>query len=332
MKLLFIKLVEKNMIIGMTKSSLEVLREGINTTYQDLGRKNLYHIGIPFSGAMDTRNYMLANSLVCNEINTPVIEFAYQGPLLKLIGERICFAISGDVTFNIIRKDFKLEEGKCYQNYFLEEGDQIDILSTNKTVYGYLAVNGKFDLKLFWNSCSVNTKAKIGANDGEKISIGDKISIVKSDPNISKKKIEYLNTKIEKIRVIQGTNYNYFSVKGKKDFFNNTFNVSKQTDRMGMRLEGSKIENIVDTNIKSEGLIKGAIQVPADGNPIIMLSDHGTIGGYPKIGVVISADYDKLVQLQPGSKIKFKEVSLFEAENLYKIYSIETQNILNQIK
>ena len=74
---------------------------------------------------------------------------------------------------------------------------------------------------------------------------------------------------------------------------------------MGMRLEGNKIKNIVDTNIKSEGLIKGTIQIPADGNPIIMLSDHGTIGGYPKIGVVISADYDKLVQIVPGSRIKF---------------------------
>ena len=79
-------------------------------------------------------------------------------------------------------------------------------------------------------------------------------------------------------------------------------------------------------------MIKGVIQISANGDPIIMLSDHGTIGGYPKIGVVISADYDKLVQIQPGSKIKFKEVSLFEAENLYKIYSMETQNILNQIK
>ena len=79
---------------------------------------------------------------------------------------------------------------------------------------------------------------------------------------------------------------------------------------MGMRLEGEKIENIVNTNIKSEGLLKGVIQVPADGNPIIMLSDHGTIGGYPKIGVVISADYDKLVQIPSGSHIKFQEVAL----------------------
>ena len=100
---------------------------------------------------------------------------------------------------------------------------------------------------------------------------------------------------------------------------------------MGMRLEGKKIENIVDTNIRSEGLIKGVIQVPADGNPIIMLSDHGTIGGYPKIGVVISADYDKLVQLTPGSSVKFQEVDLNSAENLFKLYELETQNLISQI-
>ena len=101
---------------------------------------------------------------------------------------------------------------------------------------------------------------------------------------------------------------------------------------MGMRLEGPKIENIVDTNIKSEGIIKGVIQVPADGNPIIMLSDHGTIGGYPKIGVVISADYDKLIQLPPGSKIKFQEIELDDAEILFKLYEMETQNLVSKIK
>jgi len=101
---------------------------------------------------------------------------------------------------------------------------------------------------------------------------------------------------------------------------------------MGMRLEGVKIENIVDTNIKSEGLIKGVIQVPADGNPIIMLSDHGTIGGYPKIGIVISADYDKLVQLPPGSKIKFKQIELSEAEILFKLYQMETKNLALKIQ
>ena len=121
------------------------------------------------------------------------------------------------------------------------------------------------------------------------------------------------------------------SQNGKDTFFQKEFTVSKLSDRMGMRLEGPKIENIVDTNIKSEGLIKGVIQVPADGNPIIMLSDHGTIGGYPKIGVVISADYDKLVQLTPGSKIRFKEVNLSSAETLFRLYDLETQNLISQI-
>ena len=93
----------------------------------------------------------------------------------------------------------------------------------------------------------------------------------------------------------------------------------------------TKPRNNKNTNIKSEGLIKGVVQIPTDGNPIIMLSDHGTIGGYPKIGVIISADYDKLVQLQPGSKIKFNEIELSEAETLFKLYNMETQNLISKI-
>ena len=116
------------------------------------------------------------------------------------------------------------------------------------------------------------------------------------------------------------------------EFFSKKFLVTKFSDRMGMRLEGPKIQNSKFSNIKSEGLVKGVIQIPTDGNPIIMLSDHGTIGGYPKFGVVISADYDKLVQIPTGSKIKFKLIELNEAENLYKLYNMETKNILNRIK
>ena len=317
---------------GMKENNFEVIRPGINTTYQDFGRKNLYHIGVPFSGAMDNRNYLISNKLVNNKINSAVIEFAYQGPMLKFNGESTTFAITGDVNFNIKRKKNSiLEKGNSYQTYNLKSGDEIDILSTNRSVYGYLAIAGNIDVKLFGNSCSTNTKAKIGSNDGEKIKKGDKIFFSNLSNKTQIKKLNYINTKIEQIRVIRGTNYNYFSKESKNIFFKNEFNVTKLTDRMGMRLEGNKIKNIVDTNIKSEGLIKGTIQIPADGNPIIMLSDHGTIGGYPKIGVVISADYDKLVQIAPSSKIKFKEVSLSDAEKLYKFYNLETQNILNQI-
>ena len=299
--------------------------------FQDEGRNNLYHIGIPFSGAMDKRNYLLANSLVGNKINKPVIEFAYQGPLIKYKGDKISFVITGDVIFKIIKKENEIE-GNCYENYSIEDGDQIDIISTNKSVYGYLAISGEFELKFQWGSCSINTKANIGSNNGKKLQDKQKINIFDVNSNQVKKKLDYINTRIERIRVIKGTNFDYFSDEGKKIFFDKEFIVSKLSDRMGMRLEGPKIENVVDSNIRSEGLIKGVIQIPADGNPIIMLSDHGTIGGYPKIGVVISADYDKLVQLAPGSKIKFQEIELSDAETLFKLYEMETQNLISQSK
>ena len=314
----------------MSNNFFEILRAGINTTFQDKGRDNLYHIGIPFSGAMDNRNYLLANKLVGNKIDLPVMEFAYQGPHLKYNGDKINIVIAGDVFFKLKQKKNEID-GNCYESYQLENGDEIDILSTNKSVYGYLAITGEFDLKLQWGSCSINTKANIGSNEGKKLENGQKIIISKINFIQEKKKISYLNSRIENIRIIKGTNYDYFSEEGKKTFLEKEFTVSKLSDRMGMRLEGPKIENIVNTNIKSEGLLKGVIQVPADGNPIIMLSDHGTIGGYPKIGVVTSVDYDRLVQLSPGSKIKFKEVELSDAETLFKLYEMETQNLISQI-
>ena len=148
-------------------SHFKVIRSGINTTFQDLGRKNLYHFGIPFSGAMDNRNYTLANIISGNKENNPVIEFAFQGPLLKLKGEKVNFNITGNVNFNIIKNQNTIE-GNCYQNYILEDGDELDILSTNNSVYGYLSISGNFDVQYQWNSCSTNTKAKIGANEGKK--------------------------------------------------------------------------------------------------------------------------------------------------------------------
>jgi len=312
------------------KNNFEIIRAGVNTTFQDQGRSNLYHIGIPFSGAMDNRNYSLANKLTGNKLNSPVIEFAYQGPHLKYNGEKINIAVTGDVVFKIIKSGTEID-GNCYESYQIESGDQINLISTNKSVYGYLAIGGGLDLKLQWNSCSINTKANIGSNDGKKLENGQKINILNINSDQSKRKTNYINSKVENIRVIKGPNFDYFSEEGKKIFFEKEFTVSKLSDRMGMRLEGSKIENIVNTNIKSEGLIKGVIQVPADGNPIIMLSDHGTVGGYPKIGVVASVDYDRLVQISPGSKVKFKEINLSDAETLFKLYEMETQNLLLQI-
>ena len=317
----------------MSDTYFEILRPGTNTSIQDKGRNHLYHIGITISGAMDQRIFTLSNALVNNNLNEGTIEFAHQGPLLKLKNGSVNFAITGNVSFNILRKNSKIEEGKCFQSYLLENEDQIDIISTINSIFGYLAIEGGFEIKKVWDSYSVNTKAKIGPNNGEKFSAGEKIYIKKSEVNnFVKKKIEYKNSVEATIRTTKGTNFDYFSKEAKNKFFNEEYQVTNLSDRMGMRLEGPKLENIVNTNIKSEGLVKGVVQVPADGNPIIMFSDHGSIGGYPKIAVVITADHDKAAQLAPGSRIKFKEVNLDEAESLFKTYSKDTKSYLEKIK
>jgi len=315
----------------MNKAYFEILRAGVNTTIQDKGRNHLYHVGIAVSGAIDQRNYIFANRLVENQFNEAVVEFAYQGPLLRLKNGKINFAISGDIFFKIIRKNLGAEDGECYKSYILNEGDQIDIISTKNSTYGYLAVNGGFDLKKTWGSYSTNTKANIGPNDGKKYSLKDKIFIKNSDTkNLIERKINYSYSPDNIIRIIKGTNFDYFSKYAIDKLFNEDFLITNLVDRMGIRLKGPKLENIVNTNIKSEGLVRGVIQVPADGNPIIMLSDHGTVGGYPKIAVVIAADLDLVGQLTPGTKINFREVSLEEAQNIFKAYTDETNKYLNE--
>jgi len=317
----------------MIDTYFEILRPGINSSIQDKGRNHLYHIGITISGAMDQRIFTLSNALVSNDLNEGVIEFAHQGPLLKLKNGSTNFVITGNVIFNILRKNSVIEEGKCFQNYLLEHEDQIDIITTKNSVFGYLAVEGGFQINKVWDSYSVNTKAKVGPNNGEKFSSDEKIYIKKSKvKNFIKKKINYEKSLDKNIKIIKGTNFDYFSEEAKNKFFKEEFLVTNLSDRMGMRLKGPKLNNIVNTNIKSEGLVKGVVQVPADGNPIILFSDHGSIGGYPKIAVVITADHDKTAQLIPGSKIKFKEVNLDEAEELFKSYFNETKNYIEQIK
>ena len=316
----------------MTNTFFEVIRPGINSTFQDLGRKHLYHVGLPFSGAMDQRNFLISNSLVGNKQDEAALEFAYQGPLLKVKNDNILFAITGNVNFKIKKKTSEIIDGECYKTYLLNKDDELDIISTNQSVYGYLAVSSGFKVEKFMGSYSTTTRAGVGGNNGNKILVNQKIYINNSKGILKNKEINFLNSKIEFIRILKGTNFDYFSENSIRKFFREEFTVTKLTDRMGMRLKGPMLENKKETNIRSEGLIKGVIQVPADGNPIIMLSDHGTIGGYPKIGVIISADYDKLVQLPPSSKIKFKLVELEEAEKLFKFYKMETDNLLNQIR
>ena len=310
--------------------SIKVIRPGLNTTFQDRGRPNLYHLGIPFSGAMDNRSFLIANKLVDNDPNDAVLEFALQGPKLKIKKNEVNCVVTGNVNFTF-KKNSKIYNGECYKTFDLNNDDEIDIISTNNSMYGYFSISGGFKIEKKWNSYSTHLRSKIGPNQGNKIVEDDDLQLNKNLKPISKKSTDYTNNKIEFIRVIKGTNFDYFSKESQKSFFESQYQVTNLTDRMGMRLNGNKLNNIISENIKSEGLIKGVIQVPPDGKPIIMFSDHGTIGGYPKIGVIISADYDKVVQLPPMAKIKFQMIDVTQAEKIFKLYSMETKNILDQI-
>ncbi len=316
----------------MTKNFFKVLRSGINTTYQDGGRFGLQHFGIPASGCMDNESFLIANALLKNDEKKGVLEFAYQGPLLELINGKAKIVITGNVIFKIICENNEIIDGECYRSYNLREGDKIDILATKESVYGYFAIEGGFDLKNFFNSVSTLVKAKIGPNEGKKISTGDQIFFNKDSINKKNFSTVVLKKNTNLIRVIKGSQYDYFSKSSLKDFFSKDYKITNLTDRMGARLEGSVIKNIISTNIRSEGIIKGAIQIPADGQPIILLTDHPTIGGYPKIAHVISADYDLLVQKKPGTSINFKCIELSEAEKIYKDKQDQLLKSINNIK
>jgi len=316
----------------MSDNFFEVLRAGINTTYQDKGRFHMQHLGVAPGGCMDLKAFLIANALVGNNSEDGVLEFAYQGPLLKLVKGMIKIVITGNVLFQIIQKNNEIINGKCNKSYDLNEGDQIDILVTKKSAYGYLAVEGGFDVKPFCSSVSILARAQIGPNNGKKIKIKDKI-IIKRNSNNKKNfetKVPIKNRNI--IRVLKGPQFDYFSKESQKDFFSKDYKITNLTDRMGMRLEGTTIKNTVSTNIRSEGITKGAIQVPADGQPIVLLTDYPTIGGYPKIANVISSDYHCLVQKIPGEKILFQNVELQKAELLYKEHLNSISEIIKNIK
>ena len=316
----------------MSNNFFEVLRPGINTTFQDKGRFHMQHFGVTPGGCMDLKSFLIANALVGNSLNEGVLEFAYQGPLLKLIKGKTKIAITGNILFKIIRSNGEKIEGECNRTYDLEEQDQIDILATKQSAYGYMSLEGGFDIEPFYKSVSVLARAEIGPHEGKKIKINDKINI-KRNREVEKNFVaNFLNKKNDTIRVLKGPQYDYFAKESLTDFFSKNYTISKLTDRMGMRLEGSIMKNVVNSNIRSEGITKGAIQVPADGQPIVLLTDYPTIGGYPKIANIISADYNLLIQKTPGEKVFFKLIELHEAEQSYKEHLNNISKIIKNIK
>ena len=203
----------------MNNYFFEVLRPGINTTFQDKGRFHMQHLGVTPGGCMDLESFSIANALVQNSSEEGALEFAYQGPLLKLIQGRTKIAITGNVIFQIIKKNQDTINGACYRTYVIEEEDQIDILATKNSAYGYMALEGGFDIKPFCKSVSVLARAEIGPNEGKKIKINDKIIIKRSSSNKKNFTTKILAKTYNTIRVLKGSQFDYFSKESQKGFF-----------------------------------------------------------------------------------------------------------------
>ena len=315
----------------MDNSYFQILRGGTHTTFQDNGFFNSQHLGITTGGAMDHDLFTLSNKIINNHLNTPVLEFCLQGPALKLINGSSRVVISGNVVFDIIRSS-KTFEGVPYQSYLLNDGDVIDVKSTVKSNYGYLSIEGGFKIKKNYGGFDTLVNIKIDTNNGKKLINNQKI-FINNRGGDKNSKINFNNNVLNKyIRVIPGPQMNYFFPKVIKNFLNNPFIISNTSNRMGIRLVGNICKAIKSHNIASEGIVKGSIQVPGDGNPIVLMNDHPTIGGYPKIATVILSDLSKIAQLPSGSKVLFKKILISESELLYKNKVNNFNKLLDDIK
>lgn len=318
-------------LMNMSNNFFNVLRGGIHTTFQDNGIVNKQHLGITVGGAVDKTLYKLSNEILNNHPGLAVLEFCFQGPKLKLLGSRTRLVITGNVFFKITNSK-ETFQGISNKSYILKKGDIIDIISTVKSNYGYLSVEGGFKIKKEFGSFSTLTTSIIGANNGYKIKENQKLFY-----NLIGKKIyshiNFTNDELTKyIRVIAGPQMNHFFPKEVKKFFKNPFFISNTLNRMGIRLMGNSCKAIKSHDIPSEGIISGSIQVPGDGHPIVLMNDHPTIGGYPKIAIVILADIEKIAQFPAETSVYFKLISLREAELIYKKSIADFNKKISNIK
>ena len=298
---------------------LKVIRSGLLTTIQDNGFINHQHIGITTGGAMDQYLYTLGNNILLNKDSLPSIEFSQIGPKLLVDSGSLNIVITGNVNFILKINGIKFK-GLINKTYYLIKNDEIDILNTQNSNYGYLSIKNGIITTSFKSSFSTLLTPKIGGNNGNKITINQ---IIKgySSKKISNKIFKYCHENEDNsIRVIKGPQMNFFKIKDIKKFFDKKFTISKNINRTGIRLINNVIKPLKSFNIDSEGIVKGSVQVPGDGNPIVLTNDHPTIGGYPKIATVIINDYNKLIQMQPKTQFYFKEISIKEAESLYLKY------------
>lgn len=293
---------------------------GIFTTVQDYGRMGYQSSGFHVCGVMDRHSYWIANLLLDNKDTDAVLEFTVGGPTLYFTSDSVISITGGNFNPTI-----NGEPVPMYRAVEVKMGDELEMGYGKSGTWGYIAFAGGLDVPVVMGSRSTDIKCGLGGLNGRKIKDGDSIefvSNVKKLPGMKDRHVEAVDFGSDEveIRVTMGPQDDYFTQEGIKTFLENAYTVTHECDRMGYRLDGPTIEhNELGADIVSDGIAKGAIQVPKHGKPIVMLSDRQTTGGYTKIANVISVDIPKLVQCKYPQKLRFVAVTVEEAQGIYKM-------------
>ena len=297
-------------------SGLRVIRPGILSSLQDLGRQGYHSLGITSGGAMDRYAYGWANQLCGNNESAICIEILVGG--LELQAE---IATQVAITGAEVAVSINGQSVSTWCNHQLKIGDRIAVGFASAGCRAYLAVAGGIQAPLIFGSASTVERESLGglSGDGKPLKQGDTLSCQTSSSRLQnstpKQYITEFTDEITEVRMIMGYQHSQFSASQLDLFFNSTYSITQNSNRMGYRLEGEPIIP-AQTQMLSEGICLGAVQLPADGQPIILLNDRQTIGGYPKLGSVLSIDINKLAQLMPGRKLRFTPIDLKEASAL----------------
>lgn len=301
-------------------SVIEVRAPGMLTTVQDLGREGFGVMGVSASGAADPVALRIGNRLVANPENAAALEMTLLGGTFQFT-EAAVIALSG-ADFGATLEDKPVE---VWRSIHLDPGQTLRIGSTRSGARCYLCVHGGIDVKSFLGSASTHLLSGLGGFAGRALRKGDVLRIGRAGGpfrtfrkrSISKRALDKFAPR-KVIRVVDGPQADWFSDAARNAFYDGTYRLTEESNRMGLRLDGPAIPKAKDSDgdMLSEGVSLGAIQIPASGLPIILFVEQQTTGGYPKIANVISADLASLGQLRPRDEIRFERVEMETARML----------------
>ena len=296
---------------------LKVLAPGLHTTVQDLGRPGYQAIGVPVSGSLDGVSLRLANALVGNPPGMPALEVLISGPTFEVAAETVRVALAGaGASLAMGAEKARVGAG---QSVTLPRDEVIEVVVGRQSASCYLAVEGGVAVPLVLGSTSTYVRAAIGGLNGRALRRGDFVPLAMaraSDRAELRLSSPMLATDDQPIRVVLGPQQEYFTEEAVAAFLGAEFRISQSADRMGMRLDGPLLRHRRGWDIVSDAITTGAIQVPGSGQPILLLTDHQTTGGYPKIATVISADLPVVGRRRPGDALRFAAVKVEMAEQL----------------